>query len=133
MTSAALRERSIPGERWVRIGLRCVHVFSASVLVGGHAFGVPAEALRLPLLWTVGTGLLFVALEWGLAPEWPFQGRGLATGAKVLLVLLVPLLWARRLPLLLAVVVLAVVGAHMPSAYRYRSIRTGEVGSHRKG
>lgn len=131
--SASPHERSVPGERWIRIALRCVHVASASVLLGGHAFGASAETLRVPLLWTVATGVLFVLFEWGLAPEWAFQGRGLATGAKVLLLLLVPVLWAHRLPILLAAIALAVVGAHMPSAYRYRSIRTGEVGSHRRG
>lgn len=92
------------------------------VLLGGHAFDVPASRLLAALWLTVGTGLVLVALEAGLGTIWFHQGRGLMTLAKLALVAMVPLVWDYRLPILLLVVVLASVGSHMPARYRYYSI-----------
>jgi hypothetical protein len=44
------------------------------------------------------------------------------TLAKLVLVALVPWCWPWRLPILLAVVVIASVGSHMPARFRYYSV-----------
>lgn len=92
------------------------------ILLGGHAFDVPAPRL-LPALWcTLGTGALLAAIEAGPRLLWFHQGRGLMTLGKLVLVALVPWFWQQRLVLLLAVVVIGSVGSHMPARYRYYSI-----------
>jgi len=108
--------------RFWNIALRTAHIAAMGVLLGGHAFDVPASRLTLALWCTVGTGLALGLLEAGLRLEWFHQGRGLTTLAKLILVLGVPWLWDYRLPILLAVVVLASVGSHMPARFRYYSV-----------
>ncbi len=94
-----------------------------SVLVGGHAFDVPSDRLY-PVLWAViGTGTILIALEaYAVSFRWLFQGRGLAVLAKLALLLVIPFAWPARLPILLAVIVLASVGSHMPARFRYYSV-----------
>lgn len=67
-----------------------------------------------------GAGLM--ALELYKTARWLFLGKGLAVLVKLLLLLLVPLFWEARFPLLLAVTVIASVSAHMPSRYRHYSL-----------
>jgi hypothetical protein len=92
------------------------------VLLGGHAFDVPRERLLLSLWLTIGTGVALAAVEAGPRLLWVHQGRGLMTMAKLLLIAAVPFLWEQRLAVLLAVVVLASVGSHMPAKFRYYSV-----------
>ena len=49
------------------------------------------------------------------------------TMTKLALLCVVPLAWDYRLPMLLAVVVLASVGSHMSARYRYYSVVYREV------
>ncbi|MEN8165089.1 MAG: hypothetical protein ABFS37_13240, partial [Acidobacteriota bacterium] len=71
---------------------------------------------------TIGTGLALGAVEAGPRLLWFHQGRGLMTLAKLTLLCAVPLAWDYRLSILLAVLVLASVGSHMSSRYRYYSV-----------
>jgi hypothetical protein len=107
--------------RALNIALRTAHIATMGLLLGGHAFQVAPERLRLGLWLTVGTGVALAAVESGLRPLWLHQGRGLATLLKVALLLAVPLAWDQRLPILLVVVVIASIGSHMPSRFRYYS------------
>lgn len=108
--------------RALNIALRTAHLGAMATLVGGHAFGVAPERLTIALIWTLGTGVALASVEAGLRFLWFHQIRGLMTLAKLLLLALVPLLWDLRFPLLLGVVVLASVGSHMPSRFRYYSL-----------
>ncbi len=114
---------SIPHARAWNIGWRTAHIAAIAVLVGGHAFDVPSGRLY-PILWcAIGTGAALVFLEaFSVRLRWLAQGRGLMVLAKLLLLLLVPFAWAYRLPILLAVIVLASVGSHMPARFRYYSV-----------
>lgn len=109
------------------IAIRTAHLAAMGILLGGHAFAVPREQLLAALRWTIGTGLALAALETGGRTLWFHQGRGLMTLAKVGLIFLVPWFWDFRLPILLAVVVLASVGSHMPARFRYYSVLYREV------
>jgi len=109
--------------RFWNIALRTAHIAAMGILLGGHAFDVPVSRLMILALWgTVGSGLALGFLEAGLRLEWFHQGRGLMTLAKLILLVSVPWLWDYRLPILLAVVVLASVGSHMPARFRYYSV-----------
>lgn len=92
------------------------------ILLGGHAFDVPAPRLLVSLWWTLGTGVGLAAIEAGPRLVWFHQGRGLMTLGKLVLVALVPWFWQQRLVLLLGVVVIGSVGSHMPARFRYYSI-----------
>jgi hypothetical protein len=107
--------------RALNIGFRTVHLAVTGILLGGHAFGAPAAGLR-PVLWIViasGTGLLVI--ESYKSCDWIHQGWGLMLLLKLGLLCLTPLFWELRLPLLLAVVVLASVASHMPARFRHYS------------
>jgi hypothetical protein len=108
--------------RALNIALRTAHIGAMGVLLGGHAFDVPAAQLMVALWVTIGTGLALIAVEAGPRLLWFHQGRGLMTMMKLVLICIVPLAWDYRLPILLVVVVLASVGSHMPARFRYYSV-----------
>ncbi len=122
-----MRVGFLTNDRTWNITFRTAHIAAMGVLLGGHAFDVPAPRLLTSLWLAVGTGLVMVVLEAGASFVWFHQGRGLMTLAKLALILLVPLLWQWRLPILLAAVALASVGSHMPARYRYYSVLYKEV------
>ncbi|MFQ5380830.1 MAG: hypothetical protein ACE5EF_04280 [Dehalococcoidia bacterium] len=113
--------------RALNIILRTAHIATMGILIGGHTFDVEPERLRTALVLTVVTGVALVAVEAGPRLLWFHQGRGLLTFAKLALLALVPLAWDYRVPILLAVVVLASVISHMPSRFRYYSVLSGKV------
>ncbi len=114
---------SIPHARAWNIGWRTAHIAVISVLVGGHAFDVSAARLY-PILWlAIVTGAVLIFFEaFSVRLRWLVEGRGLMVVAKLLLLLLIPFAWSYRLPILLAVIVLASIGSHMPARFRYYSI-----------
>jgi hypothetical protein len=113
--------RSFPGQRWVRISIRSVHLLSMGLLLGGYAFGTPMEQLTGALWWTLGTGLVFVAVELYASCIFLMQLKGIAVIAKALL------LWGAvaapdaALACLAAAVIIGGISSHMPGKYRYFS------------
>jgi hypothetical protein len=108
--------------RALNIALRTAHIGAMGTLLGGHAFDVAPERLMLSLWLTIGTGLALAAVEAGPRLLWFHQGRGFMTFVKLALLCVVPFAWDHRLPILLAVVVIASVGSHMPARFRYYSV-----------
>ena len=116
--------------RGLNIAFRTAHIAAMGVLLGGYAFDVDPSRLIPSVLICVVTGIVLGGVEAGLRLVWFHQGRGLMTIAKLLLLLAVPLLQnysSCRLTLLVAVVVIASIGSHMPARFRYYSILYGEV------
>ena len=114
--------RRLPHERAWNVGLRTLHLMAFGVLLGGHFWDVQAELLLPTLALTVASGAALMGLELYKSVHWLFLVKGLAVLAKLALLLLVPLFWEARVPLLLAVVALASIGAHMPARYRHYSV-----------
>ena len=108
--------------RALNIALRTAHIGAMGVLLGGHAFDVTPERLKVSLWLTIGTGLTLASVEAGAKLLWFHQARGVLTMAKVALISAVPLAWDYRLPILLAVIVIGSVGSHMPGRYRHYSV-----------
>ena len=115
--------RFLPGARSWSITFRTIHLAAFGVLLGGHAFAVDAENL-LPSLWlTILSGIGLIALEmYAQGLYWLFLGKGITVLVKLGLLLAVPFFWEQRVWLLLAVVVIASVGSHMPSRFRHYSL-----------
>ena len=114
--------RSLPHARWWNIGARTVHLAATGILLGGHVFGA-REAALMPLLWVaIASGAAMIAIELYPTAHWAHQVCALVVYAKLGVLCLVPFLWEQRVPLLLAVVVLASVGAHAPRRVRHYSL-----------
>jgi hypothetical protein len=112
--------RPANGRAW-NIGFRTFHIAVTGILVGGHVFDVPAPRLRGVLWMAVGSGAGLLALDSYKSCDWVHQGWGAMLLAKLVLLCLVPFFWELRVPILLAVVVLASVESHMPARFRHYS------------
>jgi hypothetical protein len=114
--------RCLRHSRWWNIGARTVHLAATGILLGGHVFGAGAGPL-MPLLWVaIASGAVMMAIELYPTAHWAHQVCALFVYAKLGVLCLVPFLWAHRVPLLLAVLVLASVGAHAPRRVRHYSV-----------
>lgn len=115
--------RSLLGRRrlW-NVVFRTLHLAAFGLLVGGYTYDVDPARLTPALIVTITTGLLLVILELSQDLRWPFLGKGLFVLAKLVLLVLVPLFPGARVPLVVAIVVLAGVGSHMPREFRHYSV-----------
>ncbi|MCC7133859.1 MAG: hypothetical protein IT352_14460 [Gemmatimonadales bacterium] len=114
--------------RWDRgasIALRTMHLVAISMVLGGYYWGVDPVRLRPALALAAVSGLGLAGLEMYKTMHWLALGKGLFVLAKLGLLAALPLAGVAAVPLLLVVVVLASVGAHMPSRYRHYSILLG--------
>ena len=68
------------------MALRTVHIVAMALVLGGVAFGAPEERLRVPMLWTVVSGVLLLAIEVGKSGVFLYQGAGVASIVKLALV-----------------------------------------------
>jgi hypothetical protein len=115
------RRRFPHGRAW-NVAARTVHLAATGMLLGGHFFGAPADAL-LPWLWgAIASGAVIFGLELYTSCDWLTQIGGLVVVVKVAVLCVIPFAWSARVPLLLAVVALAGVGSHMPGKYRHYSL-----------
>jgi hypothetical protein len=108
--------------RFWNILFRTLHLMAFGLVLGGAAFHVEPERVMPALIATIMTGAFLVMLEIHDDHRWPFLGKGLVVLAKLGLLLLVPLFPGGRVPLFVAVVVLAGVGSHMPRRLRHYSV-----------
>jgi hypothetical protein len=112
--------RRIPRHRALGLTLRTAHLMTFGALLGGHFFDVDPARLMPFLVATIASGVALLALELASTCAWLFMGKGLAVLLKLAMLLMVPLFWDYRVPLLLLVVAVASVGSHMPSRFRHR-------------
>ncbi len=105
------------------IVFRTVHISVASGLFGGHLFGVESSRLSLLLYLTIFTGVCLVLLEaYPIGLGWLHEVRAILVICKLVLMCSIPWVWGYRVPILVAVLVIASVGSHMPRRYRHYSI-----------
>ncbi len=119
--------RSFPGQRWVRITLRTVHLLSMGLLMGEFAAGVPLQQLAGPFWWTLGSGLVFVAIELHSSCIFLLQLKGIAVLAKTLLFVFAWVEPERAMSCFVFSVIIGGVSSHMPGKYRYFSPLHGRV------
>jgi len=114
--------RQIPRHRALGVALRTAHLMTFGALLGGHLFAVDPARLMPFLIATIASGLGLMALELASTCAWLFMGKGVAVLLKLVVLLMVPVFWEHRVPLLLLVVALASVGSHMPSRFRHHLV-----------
>jgi len=113
--------RVLPHARAWNIAFRTAHIGATGILLGGHVFDVAEDRLRTILYLCILTGTFLIAIEAYPSCRWFYQGRGVLVLAKLLLLCVIPALWNYRVLILLVVIVIASVGSHMPSRFRYYS------------
>jgi hypothetical protein len=117
--------RHIPYERGINIALRTAHLMTTGILLGGHAFGVPADRLIPFLYLTIASGAGMILLELYSSCRWIYLGKGVTVILKLALVIAAGVWWEHRVLLLLLVVLIGSVGSHMPARFRYYSFLHG--------
>ena len=119
--------RSLRHARAWNIAFRTAHIAVTGILLGGHFFEIAENRLRTILYLCILTGVSLIVIEAYPSCRWLYQGRGVVVLVKLALLGSIPFLWEFRVFILLAVVVIASVGSHMPSRFRYYSFLHGRV------
>lgn len=110
---------------WTRtldVILRTAHVAVTSVLFGGAVCEIPLDRLHSWNKLVIATGCALVASEVYHCRHWPYQIRGIL--GILHLGLLGVVHWRPELavPVLTVVLVLGMLGSHMPKSIRYWSV-----------
>jgi hypothetical protein len=121
------RPHLIPYRRAFSIAFRTVHLMAISIMVGGHGFQATAGQLRPWLYVSIVTGAGLIVLESYPTLHFLFEGWGVLLLLKLVLLCAIPFAWNHRFPILLAVVLLAGVGSHLPRRFRHYSFLYGRV------
>jgi hypothetical protein len=123
-----VHKRDFYGKRWIKIGLRTLHLMGLAGLGGGYLYQAEA-ADWLPYLWlTLISGLSMLLVEAWSHGIWLLQVRGLSIFIKIGL-----LGWAAWLPdsldalIALCVVFISGMISHAPGRVRYYSPFYGRV------
>ncbi len=114
--------RLFPGQRWVNISLRTLHLLGMAGLGGGYFYAAPGEAWLGFLYLTLVSGLALMLLSIWSNGIWLIQLRGQAILLKVLLLGLMPVWPEQQMFLLIAVIVLSGLISHAPGDVRYYSV-----------
>ncbi len=119
--------RYFPWARPVQLVLRSVHIAAMALVIGAIPFGASYQALRVPILFTLASGVLLFAIDLARDLAILSQGSGVAMLLKLGLLGMGVLQPAARLPWYLAATLVASVGSHMPGAWRHFSFLSWKV------
>jgi len=119
--------RYFPWARPVQLILRSLHIAAMAMVVGAIPFGASFEALRLPILLTLASGVLLFTIDLARDLAILTQGSGVAVLLKLGLLGMGALQPADRLPWYLAATLVASVGSHMPGSWRHFSFLSWKV------
>jgi hypothetical protein len=80
--------RTFHGMRMVKVAARTVHIVAMALVLGGVAYAAPVQALELPLVLTITSGLLLLGLDLWKSGACLHQGSGVAVLLKLALLML---------------------------------------------
>lgn len=117
--------RHFPGQRWVNITLRSLHLLGVAGVGGAFLYRAP-ESAWTPYLWlVVATGSAMAVLQVWTNGVWLIQVRGLAIMLKLVLLALAAWAGAPRFSFFIIVIAVSGVIAHAPGNVRYFSLWHG--------
>ena len=117
--------RLLPGHRWIKIGLRSIHLVGVAGLGAGYLYSGDDATWRIYLYLTLVSGVLLTVLEIWSNPAWLTQVRGQAIMLKLLLLALTLDFPDGRAALLIMVVLISGIVAHAPHKVRHYSLIHG--------
>ena len=110
--------RSFPGQRWLNIGLRGLHLVGVAGVAGGFLFGLPRESWMVYWHLAGVTGVLMSLIYLWIDVDWITQLKGQVIVLKVILLWL-GLAWpAAQAPIFVVVILLSAFFAHAPAKVR---------------
>jgi len=97
-----------------------LHILCTGILLGGHVFEQPQSVIEPWLYASVFSGLAIFITDLHASMTVLFEVRGLMLIIKLALLLLIPLFWPLRIPILVAVLFIGAIGSHMPKHWRHK-------------
>ncbi|MFC1684218.1 hypothetical protein ACFL0R_01950 [Pseudomonadota bacterium] len=117
--------RLFPGQRWLNIGLRTLHLIGLAGVGGGYFYAVADQRWLGFLYLTLGSGLVLMLLSLWSNAIWLVQLRGQAILLKLLLLVLIPFWPEQQAVLMVVVIVISGLVSHAPGDVRYYSLFHG--------
>ena len=116
-----VKTRTFKLKRWVKIGLRTLHLIGVAGAGGGLMLG-HSPAVLLPYLIMMNiSGILFVGLEIWSNGIWLIQLRGIIISLKIGLIFLLPYFRNETLFFLIGIIIISSIISHAPGDVRYYS------------
>ena len=114
--------RFFPGQRWVNISLRTLHLIGLAGLGAGYLYPAAGQEWQLYLYLTLfsGIGLMLISI-WSNG-IWLLQLRGQAIVLKLMLLASIPLLPGLQTPLFITVIIISGLISHATGNVRYYSL-----------
>jgi uncharacterized membrane protein len=116
--SARHEPRLFPGQRWLNIVLRGLHLTGIAGMAGGFLFDLPETQWAIYGLLAIATGAALTALYIRTDAGWLLKLKGQAILAKLALLALAHFLPAVRAEVFVLVVLLSAFFAHAPDRVR---------------
>jgi hypothetical protein len=114
--------RQLPGQRWLKIILRTLHLVGVGGLGGAFLYSVAPE-YWLPYWWlAVITGVCLVLIELWNDAIWLLQWAGLAIVFKLLLLASLHLFPQAGIPVFIGVIIISGIISHAPARIRHRLV-----------
>ncbi len=110
--------RFLPGQRWMNIALRGLHLVGIAGLAGGFLFGLPEAQWAAYAYLAIATGILLSTLYLWTDARWLAKLKGQAILAKLVLLALALAHPAWRPEAFVLVILLSAFFAHAPDRVR---------------
>lgn len=108
--------------RWSRLLLRCLHLMATTLLVVALFEHARPYGVAGPAILTTVSGLLLLGVELYRSCVFLYQLAGVLVLAKLLVLLLIPLLPQQQFEIALVSILIAAFGSHMSGKLRHFSL-----------
>ncbi len=116
-----VKTRTFKLKRWVKIGLRTLHLIGVAGAAGGLIHDQPLDVLFPFLVMMNVSGILFILLEIWSNGIWLIQLRGIVISLKIGIIILLPYFPQRTLFFLIGIIIVSSIISHAPGDVRYYS------------
>lgn len=117
--------RHLPGQRWINISLRTLHLIGLAGIGAGYLYPALDETWRMYLYLTLASGALLALLSIWSNGIWFMQLRGQVILLKLLLLFFITHWPPAGAALLIVVIILSSWISHAPGNTRYYSFYHG--------